>query len=235
MMKRFVEGEDRTQGVLLPEFLDDYVAEDNPVRAIDVFVDELDLRALGFEGVVPEMTGRPAYHPATMLKIYVYGYINQVQSSRRLERETARNVEMMWLTGRLTPDFKTIADFRRDNGAAIRNVCRRFVELCRGLKLLSSEMVAVDGSKFKAANSRDRNYTAGKIDKRQQQIEESVQRYLDLIESADRTSPTGFDVKTVRLYEKIASLRQQMRELAQIRKQLEKHPDKQLSMTDPDA
>jgi transposase len=125
-MKRFVEGEDRTQGVLLPEFLDDYVAEDNPVRVIDVFVDELDLRALGFEGVVPETTGRPAYHPATMLKIYVYGYINQVQSSRRLERETARNVEMMWLTGRLTPDFKTIADFRKDNGAAIRSALVSF-------------------------------------------------------------------------------------------------------------
>ena len=133
MMKRFVEGEDRTQGVLLPEFLDDYVAEDNPVRVIDVFVDELDLRALGFEGVVPETTGRPAYHPATMLKIYVYGYVNQIQSSRRLERETARNVEMMWLTGRLTPDFKTIADFRKDNGAAIRSACRQFVALCRSL------------------------------------------------------------------------------------------------------
>src|SRR5271168_3387561 len=118
-MKRFVEGEDRTQGVLLPEFLDDCVAEDNPVRAIDVFVDELDLRGLGFAGVVAETTGRPAYHPATMLKIYVYGYVNQIQSSRRLERETARNVEMMWLAGRLTPDFKTIADFRKDNGLSV--------------------------------------------------------------------------------------------------------------------
>jgi len=137
-MKRFVDGEDRTQGVLLPEFLDDYVAEDNPVRAIDVFVDELDLPALGFEGVVPETTGRPAYHPATMLKIYVYGYINQVQSSRRLERETARNVEMMWLTGRLAPDFKTIADFRKDNGPAIRSTCRQFVSLCRGLNLFTA-------------------------------------------------------------------------------------------------
>jgi transposase len=126
-MKRFVEGEDRTQGVLLPEFLDDYVAEDNLVRVIDVFVDELDLQALEFEGVAPEATGRPAYHPATMLKIYVYGYINQIQSSRRLERETARNVEMMWLTGRLAPDFKTIADFRKDNGAAIRAACAQFV------------------------------------------------------------------------------------------------------------
>ncbi|TCG04935.1 IS1182 family transposase [Paraburkholderia steynii] len=234
-MKRFVEGDDRKQVALLPECVDDYIGQDNPVRVIDAFVDELDLAELGFDGATPAMTGRPSYHPGVMLKIYIYGYLNRIPSSRRLERECQRNVELMWLTGRLAPDFKTIADFRRDGGAAIRNVCRRFVELCRGLKLLSSDMVAIDGSKFKASNSRDRNYTASKIDKRQQQIEESVQRYLDLIATADRTSPTGFDVKTVRLYEKIARLRQQMRELAQIRKQLEKQPDKQLSMTDPDA
>jgi hypothetical protein len=141
----------------------------------------------------------------------------------------------MWLTGRLAPDFKTVADFRRDNGPAIRNVCRRFVELCRGLKLLSSDMVAIEGSKFKAVNSRDRNYTAGKIDKRQQQIEESVQRYLDMVETADRTSPTGFDVKTVRLYEKIARLRQRMRGLEQIKQQSKDEPDGQLSLTDPDS
>ena len=119
-MKRFVEGEDRRQGILLPEYLDDYVGEDNPVRVIDVFVAELDLAALGFDGVVPEVTGRPAYHPSTLLKIYLYGYLNRVQSSRRLEREAQRNTELMWLTGRLAPDFKTIADFRKDNGAAIR-------------------------------------------------------------------------------------------------------------------
>ena len=158
-MKRFVEGEDRRQGVLLPEFFDDYVAEDNPVRVIDVFVGELDLRALGFEGVVPETTGRPAYHPATMLKIYVYGYINQIQSSRRLEREPARNVEMMWLTGRLTPGFKTIADFRKDNGPAIRSACRRFIALCRGLNLFAQAIVSIDGSRFKAVNSRDRSFS----------------------------------------------------------------------------
>src|SRR6187402_1740384 len=199
-MKRFIEGEERGQITLLPECLDDYIAEDNPVRVVDAFVEELDLQALGFEGIEPADTGRPSYHPSVLLKIYIYGYLNRVPSSRRLERECQRNVELMWLTGRLAPDFKTIADFRRDNGLAIRNVCRRFVELCRGLKLLSSDMVAIDGSKFKAVNSRDKNYTSGKIDKRQQQIEESIQRYLDLIESADRTSPIGFDVKTVRLH-----------------------------------
>ena len=234
-MKRFVEGDDRKQVALLPECVDDYIGQDNPVRVIEAFVDELDLSELGFNGTTPALTGRPSYHPGAMLKIYIYGYLNRVPSSRRLERECQRNVELMWLTGRLAPDFKTIADFRRDNGPAIRNVCRRFVELCRGLKLLSSDMVAIDGSKFKAVNSRDRNFTAGKIDKRQQQIEESVQRYLDMIESADRTSPTGFDVKTMRLYEKIALLRQRMRELEQIREQLKKEPDKQLSLTDPDS
>jgi transposase len=234
-MKRFVEGDDRKQFALLPECVDYYIGQDNPVRIVDVFVDELDLTMLGLNGTTPAITGRPSYHPGAMLKIYIYGYLNRIPSSRRLERECQRNVELMWLTGRLAPDFKTIADFRRDNGLAIRNVCRRFVELCRGLKLLSGDMVAIDGSKFKAVNSRDKNYTAAKIDKRQQQIEESVQRYLDAIETADRTSPIGFDVKTVRLYEKIARLRQQMRELAQVKKQLQKQPDRQLSMTDPDA
>ncbi|WNC94419.1 IS1182 family transposase [Paraburkholderia sp. FT54] len=234
-MKRFVEGNDRKQVALLPECVDDYIGQDNPVRIIDAFVDELDLAELGSNGTTPAVTGRPSYHPGVMLKIYVYGHLNRVPSSRRLERECQRNVELMWLTGRLAPDFKTIADFRRDNGPAIRNVCRRFVELCRGLKLLSSDMVAIDGSKFKAVNSRDRNYTAGKIDKRQQQIEESVQRYLDMTETADRTSPTGFDVKTVRLYEKIALLRQRMRELEQIRQRLKEEPDGQLSLTDPDS
>ena len=154
-MKRFVEGDDRKQVALLPECVDDYIGQDNPVRVIDAFVDELDLAELGFDGTTPAMTGRPSYHPGVMLKIYIYGYLNRIPSSRRLERECQRNVELMWLTGRLAPDFKTIADFRRNSGAAIRNVCRRFVELCRGLKLLSSDMVAIDGSKFKASNSRE--------------------------------------------------------------------------------
>ena len=136
-MKRFVEGEDRRQATLLPACLDDYVASDNPVRIIEAFVDELDLAALGFAGVVPEATGRPAYHPATLLKIYIYGYLNRIPSSRRLERETQRNLELIWLTGRLMPDFKTIADFRRDNGPAIRAACAQFVVLCRKLNLFT--------------------------------------------------------------------------------------------------
>src|SRR5829696_5295307 len=185
-MKRFVEGEDRRQGVLLPEFLDDYVSEENPVRVIDVFIEELDLAALGFAGVVPEATGRPAYHPGVLLKIYVYGYINQIASSRRLEREAQRNVEVMWLTGRLAPDFKTIADFRKDNGPAIRATCRQFIALCRRLDLFSEALVAVDGSKFKAANNRDKNFTPHKLQKRIEQIEASIARYLAAMETADR-------------------------------------------------
>jgi transposase len=234
-MKRFIEGADRTQVTLLPECLDDYIAEDNPVRVVDAYVEELDLQELGFEGAEPALTGRPAYHPAVLLKIYIYGYLNRIQSSRRLEREAQRNVELMWLTGRLAPDFKTIADFRRDNGPGIRNVCRRFIVLCRDLKLFSEALVAIDGSKFKAVNSRDRNFTPGKIDKRQQQIEESIQRYLDALETADRTQPPDLETKTERLKDKIDRLRWQMRQLDQTKEQLQTQPDGQLSLTDRDA
>jgi transposase len=220
---------------LLPECLDDYIAEDNPVRVVDAYVEELDLQELGFEGAEPAATGRPAYHPAVLLKIYIYGYLNRIQSSRRLEREAQRNVELMWLTGRLAPDFKTIADFRRDNGPGIRNVCRRFIELCRDLKLFFEALVAIDGSKFKAVNSRDRNYTPGKIDKRQQQIEESIQRYLDALETADRTQPPDLEAKTERLKDKIDGLRRRMRQLDRTKGQLQRQPDGQLSLTDPDA
>jgi len=156
-MKRFIEGADRTQVSLLPEWVDDYVAEDNPVRVIEAFVDQLDLREMGFEGVDPEATGRPAYHPSVLLKIYIYGYLNRVQSSRRLEHETQRNLELMWLTGRLMPDFKTIANFRKDNGKAIRRMCRQFIVLCRELNLYTQALVAIDGSKFKAVNNRDKH------------------------------------------------------------------------------
>ena len=234
-MKRFIEGEDRSQVTLLPECLDDYIAEDNPVRVVDAYVEELDLQQLGFEGAEPALTGRPAYHPAVLLKIYIYGYLNRIQSSRRLEREAQRNVELMWLTGRLAPDFKTIADFRRDNGPGIRNVCRRFIVLCRDLKLFSEALVAIDGSKFKAVNSRDRNFTPGKIDARQRQIEQSIQRYLDALETADRTQPAEVEAKTERLTDKIKKLREQMRELDRTKKQLKHEPDEQLSLTDRDA
>ena len=234
-MKRFIEGQTREQVTLLPECLDDFVGADNPVRIVDAFVEELDLLSLGFEGSTPAATGRPAYHPAVLLKVYIYGYLNRIQSSRRLEREAQRNVELMWLTGRLAPDFKTIADFRRDNGLGIRNVCRRFVVLCRDLKLFSQALVAIDGSKFKAVNTRDKNFTMGKIDKRQQQIEESIQRYLSALDTADRTQPAELEARTTRLQDKIAMLRKQMQALDEVKEQLKEQPDKQLSTTDPDA
>ena len=234
-MKRFIEGNERSQATLLPQYLDDYIAEDNPVRAVDAFVEELDLKALGFEGADPAITGRPSYHPAVLLKIYIYGYLNRIASSRRLEREAQRNVEVMWLTGRLAPDFKTIADFRRENGAGIGNVCRRFVQLCQQLKLFSQAIVAIDSSKFKAVNSRDRNFTPGKIDKRQEQIEQSIERYLTALETADRTQPAEIGAKTERLREKIKTLREQMRRMDAMREELKRQPDEQLSQTDPDA
>ena len=202
-MARFVVGDDRSQSTLFPERLDEYLGEDNPVRAIDVFVDELDLGELGFGGVEPEATGRPAYHPATLLKIYVYGYLNRVQSSRRLERECQRNIELVWLTGRLMPDFKTIADFRKDNGEAIRKVCREFVMLCRRLELFSEASVAIDGSKFKAVNTRDRNFTQAKMQRRLAQIDESIARYLSQLDSADRQGEAVPEAKITRLNEKI--------------------------------
>ncbi len=207
-MTRYVEGEDRSQATLFPESLDEYIAADNPVRIVDVFVDELDLQKLGFDGMQPEATGRPAYHPGTLLKIYIYGYLNRIQSSRRLERETQRNVELIWLTGRLMPDFKTIADFRKDNGKAIRQVCREFVLLCRSLSLFSDAIVAIDGSKFKAVNNRDKNFTAAKMQRRMAQIEESIARYLAAMDTADRAEPEAAELKKGRLREKIAALKE---------------------------
>src|SRR6201996_9453769 len=188
-MGRFVEGEDRRQPALLPSCLEDYVAEDNPARVIHVFVDELDLGGLGFV-VARAATGRPPYHPATLLKLYIYGYLNRVQSSRRLEREALRNVELMWLTGKLAPDHKTIANFRKDNGPGLKQVCVRFVELCRLLGLLTQTSVAIDGSKFKAVNTRDKNFTSGKVERRRAQLEKSVARYLAQLDTADLQEPS---------------------------------------------
>ena len=234
-MKRFVQGDCRTQSILLPDCLDDYITDTNPVRVIDVFVDELELGKLGFDGVEPAVTGRPSYHPEVMLKIYIYGYLNRIQSSRRLEREAQRNIEPMWLTGRLMPDFKTIARFRKDNGKAIRTVCRQFVMLCQQLDLFSDALVAIDGSKFKAVNNRDRNFTSAKLKRRMEDIESSINRYLVALETADRQEPAIAKAKTERLEDKIAALKDQMRVLRDIDVQLNAAPDKQLSLTDPDA
>ena len=234
-MKRFIEGESRQQVTLMPDVLDDYVGEDNPVRIIDLFVDELDLIKLGFEDAVPATTGRPGYHPSVLLKIYIYGYLNRIQSSRRLERETQRNVEMMWLTRRLTPDFKTIADFRHDNGKGIRNVCKTFVSLCRQLNLFSEAIVAIDGSKFKAVNNRDKNFTPHKLEARIKQVEESIERYLTTLDTIDRTQPAEAKIKSKDLKEKLAKLKGKMKYLQGIGQQLKQQPDGQLSLTDPDS
>src|SRR5467141_2279898 len=235
-MKRFVEGLDRGQSTLFPECLDDWIDEDNPVRVIDVFVDALDLGALDFGGVDPKTTGRPSYHPSVLLKLYIYGYLNRVQSSRRLEREAGRNVEVMWLLGRLAPDHKTIADFRKDNGLALRKVCARFVELCREMGLLTAASVAIDGSKFKAVNNRDKNFTRAKVERRRAQLEESVARYLSQLDTADRQEPTeALAAKVTRLHEKLTKLKEEMGKLAVYERQMLASPDQQISLTDPDS
>ena len=235
-MKRFVEGADREQSTLLPECLDDWIDEDNPVRAIDAFVDALDLGGLGLDGVEPAATGRPGFHPAVLLKLYIYGYLNRVQSSRRLEREAGRNLEALWLLGRLIPDHRTIADFRKDNGPGLRQVCARFVDLCRELGLLATPSVAIDGSKFKAVNNRDRNFTKGKVERRRAQLDESVARYLDQLDTADRQEPTeALAAKTKHLKEKLAKLDGEMRRLEVYEKKMLASPDQQISLTDPDS
>ena len=233
-MSGFIEGENRYQSTLFPERIDDYVDEDSAARVIDVFIDRLDLSGLGFK-TEPADTGRPGYNPATMLKIFVYGYMNKVQSSRRLEAESRRNVELMWLTGRLAPDFKTIADFRKDNGEAIRLVCREFVMLCRKLNLFANAFVAIDGAKFKAVNTRDKNFTRAKLKRRLQQIDESIDRYLNQIASADRHESEVATNKTQRLKDKISTLEKEMDRLKKLEVRLLAEPDQQVSLTDPDA
>jgi transposase len=234
-MAGFVEGVDRGQSTLFPALLDDYVAEDNPVRAVDVFVDGLDLDKLGFVGVQPLDTGRPGYRPGMMLKLYIYGYLNRVPSSRRLERECQRNIEMIWLTGQLAPDFKTIADFRKDNGKAIREVCREFVALCHKLGLLSAASVAIDGSKFKAVNARDKNFTEAKMKRRLERIEESIARYIAQLETADRRGDAVPEAKVARFKDKIVKLNEEIARLSAINAEMMKSKDKQISLTDPDA
>ena len=232
-MGRFIEGCDRREQVFLPACIDDYVAEDNPVRVVDLFVDELDMASLGFAGAAS--TGRPGYHPATMLKLYIYGYLNQVQSSRRLECEAGRNVELMWLTAKLAPDFKTIADFRHDHGVAIQAACRRFVLLCRNLGLIAGGTVAVDGSRMRAVNARDRNFTPVTIRRRMEQVDASITRYLGMLDTADRQEGDAAGLRTARLSTRLDELRRQMRDLEAMERAVAASPDRQISLTDPDA
>jgi len=234
-MKRFIEGENRFQSTLFPESLEDYIAEDNSIRIVDAFVDKLKLKELGFDRAEPSDTGRPGYLPATMLKIYIYGYLNRIQSSRRLERESYRNVELIWLTGRLMPSFKTIADFRKDNRKAIRRVCTEFVGVCRALDLFSATLVAIDGSKFKAVNSRDKNFTRKSVKRRLQKTQANIDRYLAMLDQADQEEPEIREVTAAELKQKIASMEAKMDQLKAHEAEVEAHPDSQVSLTDPDA
>lgn len=234
-MKKFISGEDRHQLALFPERLDDSITEDNPVRFIDLFIDELDLLKLGFDKVEPADTGRPSYHPSTMLKIYIYGYLNRIQSSRRLERETQRNLELIWLTGRLSPDFKTIADFRKDNGAAIKKVCGQFVVLCKHMGMFRESVIAVDGSKFKAVNSRDNNYTERKLKARITQTEKRVARYLEQLDRADQQGDSLPEAHVDHLKTRLKEAKALLNRLDTIEDQIKEGPDSQISMSDPDA
>jgi transposase len=185
-----IHGAPRDQVLLFPPSLDEYITDDNPVRFIDAFVDQLDLHQLGFSRAVASPLGRPAYHPADLLKLYIYGYLNRLRSSRLLERETRRNLELMWLLKKLTPDFKTIADFRKDNLLPIQKVCRTFTLLCKELQLFGGELVAIDGSKFKAVNNRKRNFTDEKLTKALRHIDQKIAEYLQALDTADSDSPT---------------------------------------------
>ncbi len=234
-MKRFVEGSDRGQAILFPSQLDDYVSDDNIVRVVDAFIEALDLRALGFSGADPSHTGRPSYHPAVLLGIYIYGYLNRIQSSRRLEREAQRNVELMWLTGKLAPDFKTIADFRKNNGEAICQVCRQFVKVCGRLGMFSNSDVAIDGSKFKAVNNRDQNFTNNKLSARIEQLEEGIVHYMEELDRADREPTLVPEARVSHIKERLEALRGQIDSLGGIKEILKEAPDQQVSLTDPDA
>ena len=234
-MSRFIEGDHREQSTLFPERIEDYISEENPVRVVDVFVDELDLFELGFTSAEPKATGRPAYHPSTMLKLYIYGYLNKIQSSRKLERETNRNLELMWLLNRLAPDFKTIADFRKDNGQAIKSVCRQFMMICKQLNLFAESLIAIDGSRFKAVNNRDRNFTKAKVKRRIAAIDKSLDRYLEQLASFDRQEQDIPRAKTEHVHKQIDALKRQMSEVKAIEELVNAAPDKQVSLTDPDA
>jgi transposase len=215
--------------------LDDYIAEDNPVRFIDAFVDSLDLQALGFERAVPRETGRPPYHPGDLLKLYVYGYLNRIRSSRKLEREANRNVEVMWLLGKLAPDFKTIADFRRDNGQPIRAVWCEFTVLCRRLGLYGGELVAIDGSKFKAVNSRERNFTGRKLKRLKERAEAKIECYLQELDENDAQETDSEKLTTEELQEKIEWLKRRREVYDELQEEMDESGETQISLTDPDA
>lgn len=233
----YIAGEDRRQTILFPEALDDYVSEDNAVRFIDVFVESQDMQELGFERATAKETGRPGYDPRDLLRLYIYGYVNEVRSSRKLERETQRNVELMWLMGRLRPDHKTIADFRKDNLKGIKKVCREFTQLCKRMGLLGGELVAVDGGKFRAVNSRERNYSRKKLERVEAKIDRKIEEYLKSLDEADaKEEEEGVrEVSAEELREKIEALKKEKKKYGELKKSLDQSGQTQVSLTDPDA
>ena len=231
-MSGFIKGESRSQTTLFPEALDEYITEDNPIRVVDVFVDHLDLTSLGFK-TEPAQTGRPGYHPSTLLKLFVYGYLNRIQSSRRLEQEAGRNVELMWLLERLAPDFKTIADFRKDNALGTKNTCRSFIDLCREMSLFSDVLVAIDGSKFKAVNSKENNHTPKKVQFHIERVERHITDYLDQLDALDDVEGELVDDQPIQA--KLDWLKKRLEELKILEKKVNEYPEKQLSTTDPDS
>jgi transposase len=231
-MSGFIQGEARHQTTLFPEALDDYIKEENPIRVIDAFVDNVDLAGLGFK-TIPADTGRPAYHPSMMLKLYIYGYLNRIQSSRRLEREAGRNVELMWLLERLSPDFKTIADFRKDNSLGIKNTCRTFIDLCRQMNMFTDTVVAIDGSQFKAVNNSKKSFTPSKLKFHKDRFEKHLAEYLKQLDEADKNERQS--AENVVINDKITWLKKRLVDLKAMEERVSKHPEKQVSITDPDS
>jgi len=231
----YIEGSNRDQFLLFPQSLDEYISDDNPVRFIDAFVDNLDMMEHGFKHAVLQETGRPPYHPSVLLKLYVYGYLNRIRSSRRLERESHRNVEVIWLTGKLMPDHKTIANFRRDNREAIREVCRAFTRFCRELDLFGGELVAIDGSKFKAVNNKGRNFTDRRLKRAMKDIEKKIDAYLDELDENDAQEPEERKLTAEELKEKIKRLKERMKNYKELKKEMEETGETQISLTDPDS
>lgn len=232
---RHIQGVSRDQITLFPESLDEYITDDNPVRFLDAFVNAMDLQNLGFKRAVPEETGRPPYDPADLLKLYLYGYLNRIRSSRQMEREANRNVEAMWLIRRLAPDFKTIADFRRDNRKAIQQVCREFTLFCRNLELFSGDMVAIDGSKFKAVNNKGRNFTERRLKKIIKKLDEDIDRYLDELDQNDEMEPDEPKLTREELQEKIEEMKHRLKETQELENKRKESGESQISLTDPDS
>lgn len=231
----YVEGVNRDQITLFPEAIDDYITEDNPVRFIDAFVGGLDLSEHGFKYSDTNPTGRPPYNPADLLKLYIYGYLNRIRSSRKLEQETIRNVELMWLLCKLSPDFKTIADFRKDNRKAFKKVFREFTLLCRKLKLFGGELIAVDGSKFRAVNSSQRNFTEKKLQKALKAIDEKIEAYLNELDEADQKETQDKRLSAKDLQDKIQKLKDRKGKYGELFKEMKDSGETQISLTDPDS